>query len=437
MQKPTILLTPEKSAISAAGLHIDLLVRVQAPDLSAENGLKHTPKRLSLVVDRSGSMSGKPLAEALKCVSHIAHHLTPKDQMSLVVYDEKVDVMVPLANLSSVSAIEDALKQVYEGGSTNLFAGWLEGAKQLEDGSESSISRVLLLSDGQANHGETRQHKIEEHCKRWNSKGISTTTVGLGRHFNEDLMIAMANAGGGQQYYGQTAEDLFDSFDEELSLLQALYLRKISLKFIPAPGVIVEVLSQIHQNDDGTYKMNDLAWGSESWIGVRLHLSPSAPGTVRDLLAVSIKGTFLEGKALEMSGSMLQLPVVEDLAFSAMRSDELVARRLLEVEFGKASQELRLLAKSGNRAATQQKLAEMDQKFGEHAWLKAKLQQLHRLADEDIDMMMKEASYSNIRMSRRLSSKSEMIYEADETNLEMPAFLRKKESEGRGRRNPN
>ena len=434
MQKPTIILTPEKAAISATGNHINLLVRVQAPDLSADTPHKHTPKRLSMVVDRSGSMGGKPLAEALKCVSHIAKHLTSKDQMSLVVYDDNVDVMVPLTNLTSVNVIEDALKEVFEGGSTDLFAGWLEGAKQLEDGNEQSISRVLLLSDGQANRGETRQHKIEEHCKRWNSLGISTTTVGLGRHFNEDLMIAMANAGGGQQYYGQTAEDLFDSFDEELSLLQSMYLRKISLKLIPAPGVIIEVLSQTVKNDDGTYKMNDLAWGSESWIGVRLHLSPTAPGEVRDLLAVSIKGTFLEGVPLDMSGPMLQLPVVGDSAYFAMNSDELVVRRLLEVEFGKDSQELRHLAKQGNRTATYQKLAEMDQKFGEHAWLKAKLLQLHRLAEEDMEMMMKEASYSNIRMSRRLASKSEVLYSIDETNSEMPAFLRKKESEGRGRR---
>ena len=135
-----------------------------------------------------------------------------------------------------------------------------------------------------------------------------------------------------------------------------------------------------------------------------------------------------------MSGPMLRLPVVDDSAYFAMNSDELVVRRLLEVEFGKDSQELRHLAKQGNRTATYQKLAEMDQKFGEHAWLKAKLLQLHRLAEEDMEMMMKEASYSNIRMSRRLASKSEVLYSIDETNSEMPAFLRKKESEGRGRR---
>jgi predicted DNA-binding transcriptional regulator YafY len=120
-------------------------------------------------------------------------------------------------------------------------------------------------------------------------------------------MIAMADAGGGQQYYGQTAEDLYDSFDQELSLLQAMYLRGIALKLIPAPGVIVEMLSVAPQHPDGTYKMNDLAWGAETWVGARLHISPTAPGTLRDLLAVSITGTDLQGHALSQSGGTYTL----------------------------------------------------------------------------------------------------------------------------------
>jgi Ca-activated chloride channel family protein len=293
-----------------------------------------------------------------------------------------------------------------------------------------------LLSDGQANQGEVRVHRIAEECKNWLTKGVSTTTVGLGRHFNEDLMIAMADAGGGQQYYGQTAEDLYDSFDQELSLLQAMFLRGIALKLIPAPGVIVEMLSVAKQNPDGTFKMNDLAWGAETWVGVRLHISPSAPGTLRDLLAVSITATDLQGHAFSQSGLMLQLPAVDEVGLIAMPADELVERRLLEVEFGKASDELRQLAREGNGALTRRKLQQMEEQFGHHPWLKAKMVQMRRLAEEDMDMMIKEVSYSSMRMSKSLASRSEVMFCMDETESNMPAFLRKKETEGRGRRAP-
>ena len=435
MEKPTILQSPLKSAIPEIGGYIDMLVRVQAPDLPEHTEHKHTPKRLAMVVDRSGSMSGQPLKEALRCVVHIAKHMTPEDQMSLVVYDDSVNVMVPLKKMTSVEVIEDAVHLVFSGGSTDLFAGWLEGAQQLEGGDEKAISRVLLLSDGQANHGETRVSVIEEHCKKWYDKGVSTTTVGLGRGFNEELMIAMANSGGGQQYYGQTAEDLYDSFDEELSLLKAMYLRQINLKFMTAPGVIVEVLSQSQRNEDGTYRMNDLAYGAETWLAIRCYLSSSTTGTQKDLLAVSIKATTLDGTTLEQSSAVLQLPVIALLDQLKLPADEMVQRRLLEVEFGNAANELRQLAKKGNRKATQRKLNEMEKRFGEHAWLKAKMEQLHRLADEDMEMMMKEATFSSMKMSRRLASRSESLYMGDETELMMPAFLRKKESEGKGRKN--
>ena len=435
MEKPTILLSPLKSAIPEIGGYIDMLVRVQAPDLPEHTEHKHTPKRLAMVVDRSGSMSGQPLKEALRCVVHIAKHMTPEDQMSLVVYDDSVHVMVPLKKMTSVEVIEDAVHLVFSGGSTDLFAGWLEGTQQLEGGDEKAISRVLLLSDGQANHGETRVSVIEEHCKKWYDKGVSTTTVGLGRGFNEELMIAMANSGGGQQYYGQTAEDLYDSFDEELSLLKAMYLRQINLKFMTAPGVIVEVLSQSQRNEDGTYRMNDLAYGAETWLAIRCYLSSSTTGTQKDLLAVSIKATTLDGTTLEQSSAVLQLPVIALLDQLKLPADEMVQRRLLEVEFGNAANELRQLAKKGSRKATQRKLNEMEKRFGEHAWLKAKMEQLHRLADEDMEMMMKEATFSSMKMSRRLASRSESLYMGDETELMMPAFLRKKESEGKGRKN--
>jgi hypothetical protein len=75
---------------------------------------------------------------------------------------------------------------------------------------------------------------------------------------------------------------------------------------------------------------------------------------------VSITGTDLQGHALSQSGAMLQLPAVEQTAFLALLADELVERRLLEAEFGKASDELRHLARRGNRLDTMRKLAEMD-----------------------------------------------------------------------------
>jgi Ca-activated chloride channel homolog len=437
MTQPTIVFSPLQAGAPAAGGALEVLVRVQAPDRPADLGATHLPKRLALVVDRSGSMNGQPLQEALRCVEHIASHLTPQDAMALVVYDDKVDTLLPLQPMRSADAVAKAIAGVQAGGMTDLHGGWLAGAQQLEGGTNQTVSRVILLSDGQANHGETDLSAIEAQCREWLGRGVSTTTVGLGRGFNEDLMIGMARAGGGQNYYGQTAADLYDSFDEELALLQAKYLRQVGLKLLPAPGVIVEMISPAQQLTDGSWRMSDLAWGAEAWVAVRLHLSPGSAGTTRDLLAASVSGTALDGTPMQAHAPVLQLPVLDAAALQALPRNETAYTRLEELAFAKASEQLRQLAKDGDQPATQRALDVLEKRFGHHPWLNAKIEQLRQLADEDNEMMAKEVSYSMVRMSRRLVSKKETAYAGDETDINesvMPSFLRKKVSEGIGKK---
>jgi Ca-activated chloride channel family protein len=437
MTMPTIVFSPLQAGVPAEGGALEVLVRVQAPDRPADLAATHLPKRLALVVDRSGSMNGQPLQEALRCVNHIASHLTPKDSIALVVYDDKVDTLLPLQPMRSPDAVAKAVAGVEAGGMTNLHGGWLAGAQQLEGGTEQTVSRVILLSDGQANHGETDLSVIEAQCREWLGRGVSTTTVGLGRGFNEDLMIGMARAGGGQNYYGQTAADLYDSFDEELALLQAMYLRQVGLKLLPAPGVIVEMISPAQQLADGSWRMTDLAWGAEAWVAVRLHLSPSTAGQTRDLLAASVSGTALDGNQMQSYAPVLQLPVLDAAALQSLPRNDTAYTRLEELAFAKASEQLRQLAKDGDSQATQQALDVLEKRFGQHPWLNAKIEQLRQLADEDSEIMAKEVRYSMMRMSRRLVSKEEMAYAGDETDISesiMPSFLRKKVSEGKGKK---
>ena len=435
MTQPTLLFSPRTTAIAAQGGVLDVLVRVQAPDQPAETTATVTPKRLALVVDRSGSMNGEPLTEALRCVTHIADCLTPSDQLSVVVYDDKVDVLLPLTAMKSPTAVRQLVANIQSGGSTDLFTGWAAGAEQLEGGVVSTISRVILLSDGQANRGLCDISEIEKHCSIMLARGVSTTTVGLGRGFNEDLMIAMARAGGGQQYYGQTADDLFDSFDEELQLLQALCLRSLDLKLIPAPGVILEPLGLVQQNPDGSYRLSDLAWGAECWLMVRLHVSPSAVGDTRELLAASLHATNLEGKSLTAHAAMLSLPVVEQATFQVLPADSAVDDRVQEVEFAQASQALRGLVQKGDTEGARKLFKDLEVRFAQHPWLQDKLQRLRELAERDPEMMSKEVRFSAMRMSNRLAAKAgEVRYGADETDFAIPAFLRKKSQEGRGRK---
>ena len=72
----------------------DVLVRVKSP-AAPKSGRERPPLNLSVVIDRSGSMSGRPLGEAKRCAGMVIDSLSARDHASIIVYDNVVDVLVP------------------------------------------------------------------------------------------------------------------------------------------------------------------------------------------------------------------------------------------------------------------------------------------------------------------------------------------------------
>jgi hypothetical protein len=114
----------------------------------------------------------------------------------------------------------------------------------------------------------------------------------------------------------------------------------------------------------------------------------------------------------------------------------MVQRRLLEVEFAQASLALRQLVQKGDARGAKALMKEMERRFGEEPWLKDKMLRLRELAERDEELMSKEIRYSSMKMSTRLAQRDETLYAVDETTSAMPAYLRKKAEEGRGRKKP-
>ena len=73
---------------------LDVLLRVKAP-AAPESRRERLPLNLAIVIDRSGSMWGQPLAEAKRCAAMIIDGLSSRDRASVVVYDDVADVLVP------------------------------------------------------------------------------------------------------------------------------------------------------------------------------------------------------------------------------------------------------------------------------------------------------------------------------------------------------
>ncbi len=75
-----------------------------------------------------------------------------------------------------------------------LHDGWLLGAEEVaRQKTPTSLNRVLLLSDGNANVGLQDVDAIKSQCAQLADNEVTTSTYGLDHQFNEHLMIGMAD----------------------------------------------------------------------------------------------------------------------------------------------------------------------------------------------------------------------------------------------------
>ena len=161
---------------------------------------------LGLVLDRSGSMAGAKLNLAREGAIRAIRSLGADDRLSVVAYNDEVHVLFGSAAAEEPAkrAAEQHLRQLWSGGNTDLCGGWLRGCEQvglgLEDG---RLGRCLLLTDGLANYGITDRPTIVGHAAELRRRGVTTSTLGVGRDFDEVLLREMAEAGGGNFYFAE------------------------------------------------------------------------------------------------------------------------------------------------------------------------------------------------------------------------------------------
>lgn len=267
-------LRPERRLIGVGSLrHIDFQVRVARPEPAATR----PPLAISLVLDRSGSMSGAKIETARQAALAVLDRLSETDRVAAVVFDNQVDVLqegAPAAREVRARLRAEILGVQARGG-TALHAGWLAGCRAIAPRvPDAMLTRCFLLTDGQANAGLTDAEQIAIDVARVRAQAVvGTSTFGIGDDYAETLLGPMAVAGGGQFHHLRSADDIARTFLGELGELFNVAAHNVQLEIIAGAGTAAEVISpywaQRTGNSAWAVALGDLVDGDERHAIIR------------------------------------------------------------------------------------------------------------------------------------------------------------------------
>lgn len=297
-------------------------VRHLVADLRARGG--SLPRRespalnLALAIDVSGSMGGDKIEAARRAALAVAGALGSRDRLSLVAFDSTAELLLEARPMDQAgrTAAANAIRRLEVRGGTNLFDGWLLAAEHValaQAGDPQGSHRLVLLSDGQANEGVTDRAELARHAGELLARGIVTSTVGIGDGYDEELLGAMAEAGGGRLHDAAEAPEIGEVVLGELREGRAALLERTTLRVAIPANIRAEVLgSWAHTVLPGAIEVlvGTLLPEKTKRVVLRLHCPSGAPGTTM-LLGLSAGGT-----APSAAGAIEARPVEVELSLA-------------------------------------------------------------------------------------------------------------------------
>ncbi len=171
-----------------------LLVEAQAQAVT-----KRVPLNFCLVLDRSGSMQGAKLAALKEATKQVIDTLTPQDIVSIVLFDDTVQTLVPATFATDREALKAQVDAIEEAGGTAMSVGMAAGIVELRKNHDPErVGAMLLLTDGQTWGDEDRCRALAQELAR---DHVRVTALGLGAEWNEKLLDDIADATGGLSDY--------------------------------------------------------------------------------------------------------------------------------------------------------------------------------------------------------------------------------------------
>ena len=248
------------------------------------------PVNLAIVLDRSGSMSGSKIKRAKEAAIAALRRLGRDDVFSLVIYDHRVETLVPAQSAANTRWIEERIRSIKTSGNTALFGGVSQGASEVRKHVDDPrfVHRIILLSDGLANVGPASPAELGRLGTALIKENIAVTTIGVGTDYNEDLLTQLSQRSDGNHYFVEASEDLPRIFATELGDVLSIVARKVVLEIEFPEGIRpVRIIGRDGRIEDDTVgiRLNQLYGGQQKFALVEVEVPAAEHGATRELAA--------------------------------------------------------------------------------------------------------------------------------------------------------
>lgn len=397
--------------VSFEGIDIDPGVRKERP-----------PLNVALVLDRSGSMGDEGKIDYLRRAAKLAvDRLGKNDTLSIVEYDDQINVMWPAHRVSNTGEVKAMIDKLEPRGSTNLTGGMMRGvdeAKEALDGPadrDGTITRVILMSDGLANTGVTDHQEIAKLVRGAKSGGIRISAMGLGRDYDEDLMQAVAENGGGRYYYIEHPTQMARVFQDELGSLFETCAQDVHLEF--SGNSIVRKAEVVGYEDAaGTRNvkrdLEDVFEGEKRSVLLRLEIAAPSSGNV-DLGTLTLNYKTAKSGDVHSMKSELEVDVSGDRATVEKSRNNSVSAEAELAESDRIQKEQVKLYQSGKRDEAQRNMTALANELTtKNSTLKDERLQRKIEAINVENRQMTEAAASPTAQQDYLKSSKQRLYQA-------------------------
>jgi len=233
----------------ADGSHL-LKIGIKGRDIRKKD---RKPANLVFVVDVSGSMQRENRLQLVKkSLKMMVAQLNSRDQVGIIAYNSTAwNVLQPTSIWNSRRVI-DAIDRLYAGGSTNADQGLRLGYEMADRCfKKGRINRVILLSDGVANTGDTNPENLLRKIKSYADRGITLTTVGVGMgNYNDILLEKLGDKGNGQYHYVDNMKEARRFFVENLTGNLQVIARDVKIQVDFDPNIVAGYRLLGYENRD-------------------------------------------------------------------------------------------------------------------------------------------------------------------------------------------